>query len=178
MNRAFYYNPFIVIAGLESFFIGLTGLLLTSYLSYFTGTHFTGLLNLSFAKDSDFWVFLVENVSDWIILSLLLFIGGSILSKSRIRIIDVLGTVLLSRIPLVIAPAFRIIPFFRSFAIYSAAMYLIAGIYVISLIWCIVLSFNAYKVSCNLKNESLFISFIVIILLSEIITEILLHTLI
>ena len=178
MNRTFYYNPFIFIAGLESFVIGFFGLLLTSWLAYYSGTHFNGLLNITPAKDSDFWVFLVENVSNWIILSLLLFAAGLILSKSKIRIIDIFGTILLARIPLLIAPVLRIIPFFQSFAIFSVAMYLIYCIYFISSLWCIILSFNAYKVSCNLKNESLFISFIVIILISEIITKILLYTLI
>ena len=83
MNRYLLYNPFKRIAGMKSFFIGFLGLLLTTYLAYKTGTHFNGLLNIDFAKDSDYWVYFVENCSHWIILSILLFASGLILSKSK-----------------------------------------------------------------------------------------------
>src|ERR1035437_5077384 len=98
------YNPFTKIAGLESFLLGFLGLFLTTYVAYKTGTHFNGLLNIDFAKDSDYWVFLTENVSNWIFLSFFMYLSGTILSKSKIRVIAILGTALLSRIPLIIAP--------------------------------------------------------------------------
>jgi hypothetical protein len=178
MNSKILYNPFILIAGMRSVLIGLSGLLLTSYLAYKTGTHFNGLLNIDFAKDSGFWIYLVENCSQWIILSILLFASGLILSKSKLRAIDIFGTTLFSRIPLIITPLIRILPIFQSFAFQSATMYLIIGIYLISLIWTIVLLLNAFKVSCNLKGEKLIISFIVCIILSEVFINIFLNVLI
>ena len=178
MNNKFLFNPFLVIAGLKSLLIGLLGLFLTSYFAYKTGTHFNGLLQINFAKDSDFWVYLVENSSQWIILSILLFAAGLILSRSKIRAIDIFGTTLFSRIPLLITPLIRTIPIFQSFVPQSAANYLIGGICLISLIWTIVLLFNAFKLSCNLKNEKLIVSFIVSIILSEVITNIFLRVII
>jgi hypothetical protein len=178
MKNKFLFNPFLQIAGLTSLLIGLSGLFLTSYLAYKTGTHFNGLLSIDFAKDSDFWVFLVENGSQWIILSILLFAAGLILSKSKIRAIDIFGTTLFSRIPLIIVPLIRVFPPFQSFVYQSATMYFIIGIYRITLIWTIVLLFNAFKVSCNLKNEKLIVSFILCIILSEVFTAIFLHVLI
>jgi hypothetical protein len=177
MKSKFFFNPFILIAGIESFLTGLSVLLLTSYLAYKTGTHYYGL-TIDFAKDSDFWVYLVENSSHWLLLSILLFTAGLIFSKSKLRAIDIFGTTLFSRIPLIIVPLIRTVPIFQSFSFQSAAMYLITGIYLISLIWTIVLLFNAFKVSCNLKNEKLIISFIVGILLSEAFTRIFLYVLI
>lgn len=183
MKSKLLFNPFIRIAGLKSFLTGLSGLLLTSYLAYKTGTHFNGLLNIGplstvFAKDSDFWVYLVENSSHWIILSILLFGAGLILSKSKLRAIDILGTTLFSRIPLLITPLIRTVPIFQSFVFQSATMFLIIGIYLISIIWTIVLLFNSFKVSCNLKNEKLIVAFIVSIIISEVFTKIFLYVLI
>jgi hypothetical protein len=178
MNNKLWYNPFLVIAGTKSFLLGLLGLLLTSYLAYKTGTHFSGLANIDFARDSDFWIYLVENSSHWFILSILLFAAGLILSKSRIRPIDIFGTTLFSRIPLIITPLIRTMAIFQSFVIQSVIMYFLIGIYLISLIWTIVLLFNAYKVSCNIKNEKLIISFAVAMILSEILTKAFLYLII
>jgi hypothetical protein len=166
------FNPFAQIAGLKSLVLGFLGLFFTTFLAFKTGTHFYGMLNIDYAKDSDYWVFLTENVSSWILLSFFLYLSGIILSKSRIRAIDILGTTLLSRIPLIIAPLIRTMPLFQSFEFQSWEMYFVKGVYLISLIWTIVLLFNAYKISCNLKNERLVVSFIVSLIISETCTEI------
>jgi len=166
------YNPFTQIAGLKSLILGFLGLFSTTFLAYKTGTHFYGLLNIDYAKDSDYWVFLTENVSNWIFLSTFMYLSGIILSKSKIRVIDILGTALLSRIPLIIAPLLRTIPLFQSFSFQSWEMYFIPGVYLISLIWTIALLFNGYKISCNLKNEKLVVSFIVCLIISEVCTKI------
>ncbi len=166
------YNPYLKIAGLKSFLIGLLGLFVTSYLAYKTGTHFNGLLNIDFAKDSNFLIYIIENSSQWFILSICFISSGLILSKSKIRVIDIFGTTLFSRIPLIITPLFRTIPKFQSFAFQSPLMYVIISIYVFSLIWTIILLYNAYRISCNLKNEKLIVSFIVCIILSEALTKI------
>lgn len=174
MKINYLYNPFKWIAGLKSIVIGLAGLLIVSYTSFQTGTHLNGLTNIVFAKDSDFVFYLVEHLLSWISISMFFYISGLILSKSRIRIIDILGTSLLARIPLIIAPLFRVLPFLKSFVFQSFEMYMITGIYLISSIWTIVLLFNGFKISCNLKNDRLIASFIVSILLSEIVTRLLL----
>jgi hypothetical protein len=171
MKSSNLFNPFNQIAGFKSLNFGLIGLLIVTYLAFITGTHFNGLLNINFAKDSDYWVFITESITNWLLISAFIYISGLILSKSKIRVIDILGTTLLSRIPLIIAPLIRIIPAFQSFMILSWQMYFVIGFYLISLIWTIILLFNAFKISCNLKNEKLIISFIISILLSEICTK-------
>lgn len=178
MNNKFIYNPFISIAGIKSILFGFSGLLLTSFLAYITGTHYYGHLNIEFAKDSPFWIYLVENSISWIVLSILLFISGLILSKSRIRVIDIFGTILFSRIPLLLLPLIRLIPALQSFVSQSPEMYFLIVIFWISMIWTVILSFNAYKVSCNLINEKLVISFIVCIILAEVITKTIIYLLI
>lgn len=177
MKSRYLYNPFTQIAGFKSFIIGIFGLLVTTCLSFNTGTHFYGLLNIDFAKDSDYWVYLMENLSNWFFLSIFLHISGLILSKSKIRTIDTFGTTLLSRIPLALAPLIRTIPLFQSFVIRSWEMYFIIGLYLVSLIWTIILLFNAFKISCNLRNERLIVSFIISLILSEVCTKLVLKSL-
>jgi len=171
MRSSNLYNPFNRIAGFKSLIIGLVGLLITTYLAFKTGTHFNGLININFAKDSDYWLFFTENLSNWLFISTFMYTSGLILSKSKIRVIDIFGTILLSRIPLIIAPLIRLIPLFQSFVIQSWQMYFVIGFYLVSLIWTTILLFNAFKISCNLKNERLIISFIISMILSEICTK-------
>ncbi len=168
MKARYLYNPFTQVAGLKSFIIGITGFLITTYLAFKTGTHFYGLLNIDFAKDSGYWVFLTENLSAWLITSLFLHLSGFLLSKSKIRPIDTFGTVLLSRIPMGLTPLIRTIPIFQSFVIQSWEMYFIIGFYFATLIWTIILLFNAFRISCNIKNERLIISFIISLMLAEV----------
>ena len=175
MNNRFIFNPFVYIAGFKSLIIGLVGLCLTSFLAYITGTHFNGFIHVEFAKDCCFWVYLLENVIQWIAFSVVLYLAGLMLSKSKIRLIDVFGTILLSRIPLLIVPVFRLFPFFQSFVIFSTTMYLLVGVYIVSFIWFVVLSFNAYKISCNLKNDKLLFSFFACLVISEVLIKLVLY---
>lgn len=173
MNRSsLLYNPFDNVAGLKALLIGLVGLTATSYLAYVTGTHFNGLLNIDFAKDCDYWVYLVENILSFSFLSTLLYLYTRLFTPTKVRLIDVVGMILVARIPLIIAPLFRLIPFFDSFVIHSFAMYLMVIIYISSLIWAITLFYHAIRVSCNIKDAKLTKTLIITLLLTEILTKI------
>ncbi len=165
MESKLLFNPFTRIAGTKSLIVGLIALLITSFLAYLTGTHFYGFYIIN-AKNSDFWVYLVENISNWLFISVFLFVSGLIFSKSKIRAIDIFGTTLLSMIPLIIVPVVRLIPGLQTFATQSFARYAFGLVSIIAVIWTISLLFNAYKVSSNLKNEKLIISFIVCLVLA------------
>lgn len=174
MKNSILFNPFIKIAGGKALALGGIAYLISVFLSYITGTHHYGLFNIDFAKGTVLWIYFIELGTQWFILSLLLYLFGAILSKSKIRVIDVFGTILLAKIPLIITPLFRTIPYFQSFAIFSTAMFVVVGIYSITLIWTLVLLFNAFKVSCNLKQEKLIVSFILSIIISEILSKVIL----
>lgn len=176
MINNYLINPFIRIAGFKSLIIGFIGLIILSFASFKTGTHFNGLSNIGFAKDSNFIVYALEHIINWGVISVIMFLSAIFLSKSKVRMIDFIGTSLLARIPLIIAPVFRFIPNFRSFIIQSFEMYFIIGIYLLSLIWTIVLLFNGFKISSNLKNDRLVITFIIGLITSEIITRITIYS--
>ena len=177
MKSSILYNPFNRIAGFNSLIVGLIGFIIVTFLAFETGTHFIGLLSFDFAKDSDYWFFFTEHFSNWLLTSTFMYISGLILSKSKIRIIDVLGTTLLSRIPLIIVPLLRLLPFFQSFLDQSWQIYILMGFYLFSVIWTIALLFNSFKISCNLKNEKLITSFIVSLIASETITRLIIISL-
>lgn len=171
-------NPYYRIAGFKSLAIGFIGLLFLSFASFKSGTHFYGLSNIDFAKDSIFVFYALEHLISWSVFAILTFLLGLSLSKSRMRAIDFFGTSLLARIPLIFTPLLRIIPMFQSFLFQSFEMYFIIGIYLLSVLWTIVLLFNGYKISSNLRNNKLTASFIIGLLVSEIISRIVINLLI
>jgi hypothetical protein len=168
MQNRLIYNPFSKVAGFYAFTLGIVVLGLTSYLAYFTGTHYYGLFRIDFAKDSPYWFYLLNIASHWIVLSLLVYVSGLVFSKSAIRAIDVFGTILLAKAPLILTPAIRVFPCFDSFLFMSSEMYALILIYILTLLYTSVLLFNAIRVSCNLKGERLIILFIVCLIVSEI----------
>lgn len=168
-------NPFERIAGGRAFAIGFVGVALTAFIAYVSGTHSIGLFNLHFAKGAPFWVFALEQFLSWGVLVLIAFPVTAVLSKSKIRIIDFMGTFLLAHLPLILAPTLRLIPWFRSFSIFSVEMFVIVGVHLFTLIWVITLLFNAYKISSNLKGNRLIFSFILSLVSSEIVVFLILY---
>lgn len=173
--RKILYNPFVYVAGYQALIIGVIGVLLISILNYITGTHFNGLLNIDYAKDCDYWVYLVENILHFGLLSVFLYLYTRFFTATNVRLIDVVGTLLVARIPLIIVPLCRLFPYFESFVINSLTMYLLSIIYLVSLIWSTTLLYNAFKVSCNLKDSKLIITLITTLVLTEIFTKSILY---
>ena len=169
-SKTLLYNPFLYLAGLKSLVIGVVSILLLAFFSYTSGTHYLGLVIPVFAKDTAFPYFLSEHLIHWAIVSVLLFVSGTIFSKSKIRFIDVLGTQALALFPLIILPFFRFLPPFESFYIFSISYFFLYGLHVAMAIWTITLMFNAYKITCNVKSNSLVISFITAVFISEVLT--------
>ena len=169
MNR-YLFNPYTRVAGLKSLAVGIVGLAAIAYVSFKTGTHQHGLLVINFANDSTLTSYALEHIISWFSFALPAFIIGSIISKTRVRAMDFLGTSLMARLPLIVVPALRFVPIFHSFAFLSAEMLVLVCIYIVMLIWTAALLFNGFKVSSNLKSNKLVLSFILSMVISEIIT--------
>ncbi len=176
MENSFWINPFIKIAGFRSLIYGLLGLLLIAVVAYLTGTHFYGFSDLGFAKDSEFWLYALEQLLSWVLISLCLYVSGLLFSNTKLRVVDVFGTNILARMPLLLVPLVRLIPPFQSFVFQSVEMYLLLGIYVLSLAWTMVLMFNGFKISSNLKGIRLIASFIISIVVAEILIRLILNS--
>lgn len=169
------YNPFIYVAGLKSLAFAIAIVLFTAWVCYVTGTHNYGLVNINFASDTLLRYFLLEHLAHWLASALILFVFGIMFSKSSIRIVDVLGTTGISRAPLLVLPLTRLLPMFRSFTTNSPNLYVLSVLHVLMVVWVVALTFHAYRISCNVKPPALAFSFIVALVLAEIVSRLSLY---
>ena len=164
-------NPFIRIAGGQALIWGFLGLIVSTLLCWISGYHYHGLLHFGPAPNPAWWCYLAEHLIVWLIPALLFYLGGLFLSHSRIRVIDVLGTVLFAQLPLLGMNLISLLPAMRMMSQMNMNMspeemlaqpyFILAMILtllglpflILTLIW----MFNALKVSCNLKQWKLWI---------------------
>ena len=162
-------NPFIRIAGGQALIWGFLGLIVSTLLCWISGYHYHGLLHFGPAPNPAWWCYLAEHLIVWLIPALLFYLGGLFLSHSRIRVIDVLGTVLFAQLPLLGMNLISLLPAMRMMSQMNMNMspeemlaqpyFVLAMILtllglpflILTLIW----MFKALKVSCNLKQWKL-----------------------
>ena len=162
-------NTFIRIAGGQALIWGFLGLIVSTLLCWISGYHYHGLLHFGPAPNPAWWCYLAEHLIVWLIPALLFYLGGLFLSHSRIRVIDVLGTVLFAQLPLLGMNLISLLPAMRMMSQMNMNMspeemlaqpyFVLAMILtllglpflILTLIW----MFNALKVSCNLKQWKL-----------------------
>lgn len=163
-------NPFTQVAGYRALGWGAAGLALSTLLSFLSGCHYHGLLHYGPAPNSAWWCFVAEHLIVWLVPALLFYVGGVILSRSKIRVVDVIGTVAFAQLPFVGMSLFYFLPpmqYLLNFnftdvspvALLSQPEFLIAmwlSIFsFIFVIWVLYWMFKALKISCNLKGYRL-----------------------
>lgn len=166
------WNPFVKIAGWQALLWGMVGILIATVISYYSDYHYHGLLHFGPAPNDTFLCFVVEHMVVWIVPTLIFLIGGLLLSKSRIRIIDVFGTVAFAQLPFIIMNLVALLPPMRRLMEMDMNLPInemieltkqptfLLGIWIsllsfVFLVWVLVWMFNALKVSCNLKGYRL-----------------------
>jgi hypothetical protein len=173
-------NPFRVIAGWKSLFFGLTVIFSNALLGTAVKAHYDGVLDIHFGGPNPFNLSLFEHLVSWLSLALVLYLAGILISKSNIRLIDVLGTTALARYPLLLAIPAGFSGISNPTLMFenptSAGLFIAVAIFLLLLVgFHIFLLFNAYQVSCNLKGRPLVISFIVGVITAEIISKFLIY---
>lgn len=185
------FNPFTHIAGMKAFAIGLPVILLSSVLGYMSHTHFDGVLDAHLSDIGNIYYYLTEGLIDFICLLVIFYIAGIIISGLHFRFIDLMGTIALSRAPMILIPLAAFIFPQQKIADYLNYVYLNTGdpvsltstdiigfiisVFVILfvVIWMVALLFNAYKICINKKGARLIVSFIIAVIVSEVISKIL-----
>jgi hypothetical protein len=188
------FNPFTHIAGMKAFAIGLPVILLSSALGYLSHTHFDGVLDAHMSDYGTIYNYITEGLIDFICLFVTFYITGIIISGSHFRFIDLMGTLSLSRAPLIIIalagfimPQQKVLDYvFYTFLNKGTPVSItafdvigfIVGIIIIILvmIWTVALMFNAYKICVNKKGAKLIVSFIIALFISEVISKILIFS--
>ena len=183
------FNPFHLWAGAKALIAGLIAMIASGVIAYYSGTRFDGLLDFHFTGGAGTsYSIIYESLIWWAFFSIFLYLCGIILSKSKVRLVDVFGTQALARVPFLLVAILSALPGVAEYAIglFTSMQNSTAGpqtgnaalfwpVMVISLlatIWAIALMWRAYKVSCNLKGTKAVVSFIAAVLVVEALSKV------
>lgn len=171
------FNPFIYIAGTKALAIGWTVMIATAVIGYFSHAHFDGVLDLhNWPHATPLVLHLLEQLNDWLMLTIVFFVAGKLSSNSSIRLIDVAGTMALARwvaiVPAIMGFGIHVpenIPHTQEqiLAMITPLTIVLGLLSFVFIIWMVVLLYNAFAVSCNLKNGKATVPFIVGLILAE-----------
>ena len=165
-NLKLLYNPFQRVAGLTALLWGVSGLAVSTLLSYWSGWHYHGLLHFGPAPNPALWCFAAEHAVVWLILAIIFYLGGLLLSKSKIRAVDLFGTTAFALLPMIGLNLIYALPPAKSMldpAMAACSVQPLAqsgakpGLWLIFLgipflAWALAWLYFALKVSCNLKG--------------------------
>lgn len=172
MNRLF--NPFRYIAGTKSLVLGFIFIISTTFLLYGGELIQDSYVHIAMCK-APFWQVLLMQLLWWIVPALLLYVGGLLLSKSHIRIIDVLGTTAFAQLAMLPMVAPLLLPIVKNgstmllqqiqqglqLAMGDMAAVMIYGIWsTLFLVLFYVWNYNAFATSCNVRGTKAIIYFI------------------
>ena len=182
------FNPFQYIAGLKSLLAGVVVLLLTAITGYFSHTHFPDILSVKLCPAFPLWYFVIQVFTNWLVISVLLYLVALIFSPSSVRVVDIFGTQALARFPYLLAAVTGFSGALRNFGKYimyvkfhqgepvdlssgdtTLAVLLMLTSLLLS-IWMIILMYNAFSVSSNLKGRKAVLIFIPVFIAAMVIT--------
>jgi len=176
-------NPFTRIAGWQAFGIGLAVVVATGITGAFSHVAFDGAIDMHLTQKLSVLNSFLFLAIDLFSVVIIMTATGFIISKS-FRIIDILGTMTLSRVPLILiafAGYFTVSPDINEilknpYVVFHSVSFIIFSILSIPvIIWTIILMFNALKISCGVKGSKLGTAFIIALLVSEIISKMLIY---
>ena len=166
MNFAILLNPFTRIAGFSALFYGCVIMLLTTAIAAPCGVNFVGSLNIHVAQPLPFILIFSLLILGWLTAASCFYIAGVFVSKSKIRAIDVFGTFALARAPFLIAALCGLLPGLVNLDPQQKQMpmefWVFAAVALLVDIWVVVLSYNAFAVSTNVKSKWLFAAILVV----------------
>jgi hypothetical protein len=182
------FNPFEKYAGKEALISGIALAACAALLSSLFNTRFDGVLDIHFvAVDTSVKTALLDQLINLASLIVIFYILALAFGAKSTRLVDVAGTLALARAPFILAPFLNSTGFMSAFS--SKFEYITPGsmpeitasdilplipvilVLIVLSIWMIALSFNAWKVSTNLKGIKLIVSFIIGVLASEILSK-------
>ncbi|MBK5722515.1 hypothetical protein JGH11_16700 [Dysgonomonas sp. Marseille-P4677] len=190
------FTPFKFLAGMKALIIGLIVMVVLSVLGYLSETHFDGALDIHYGcstVDSVYLTHALYQLLAWGTMTIIFYLTARVVTKTAIRLIDMAGTIALSQLPLIFAALLGFIPSFHlcfgdldttNIADVMAmlqdnivVLIVCSVVTMIFVIWSIVLKYNAYSVSANLKGVAGGVSFTIALIIAEIVSKILIYIL-
>jgi len=188
------FRPFTFIAGAKALISGIVILTLISVLGYYSNMHFDGIIDIHLGEQNTLTPYIIHafyQFSTWLILTIVFYVTARICSRSETRLVDIAGTMALSQAPLIFAALAGFLPFFHfslgdmNTMTMGAMMDTIkeniiplmfgAVVFMVFSIWSIILKYNAYSISANLKGAKAWISFGLALFACEVISKILIY---
>ena len=152
-------NPFERIAGWQALGIGVCVMALTAVFGKINGVAFSGVIDVRAAEHGFPAAFAMQAV-DLLVISMMMWLAGICFSRSKIRVVDVVGTMALSRAPMLLLVVICFLPVVPN-SLYDIPRLIVFGIIgIVWIIWMIALMYNAFSVSCRIKGSRGVISFI------------------
>lgn len=166
-------NPFQRIAGAEALLTGLAIMLLSACIAWASNTHFDGVLDVHAGGHRlPGWMYFLEPVLAWTCALFVFFIVARIGAGSRFRLIDLAGTLALSRAPMLLtAPLGFFVPDNVDPLNPGPAVLISILPIIIVTIWVVTLMFQAFRVSVNPKGSRRVLLFVVALILAEIVSK-------
>lgn len=170
------FNPFRYIAGVKALIFGLVFIVASTLLLYSGGFIQDSYIHIGMA-DAPLWHVATMHFIWWIVPAALLYLCGVLLSKSRIRIIDILGTTAFAQLILLLMIAPMLLPVVMNNMLESVASLQTGAVpdmaeftpMIIYSIWsliCLVVfyiwNYNAFAVSCNVSGWKAIAAFIAV----------------
>lgn len=174
MNNLF--NPFRYIAGTKALVLGIIFIISSGLLLYSDNMIQDSYIHIGIA-DATLWHVMLVQFLWWIVPALLLYVGGLLLSKSHIRIVDVLGTTAFSQLLLIPMIAPMLLPAVKNgfltlidnmlngLAVDNGSMLALMLYSLWSLLLLVlffVWNYNAFATSCNVKGAKAILYFIAV----------------
>ena len=184
------FTPFRFIAGSKAVIIGIVVLALLSIFGYLGNVHFGGIIGPSIADSSSESPYILHacyQLSAWISMTLVFYITARLVCKTSVRLIDIAGTMAVSQAPFILVallglspdvhlhigdPNTANIPQIMEIVKDNIGMIAIVSIIsILTMVWSIVLKYNAYSVSANIKGVIGGVSFTIGFIISEILSR-------
>jgi hypothetical protein len=147
-------NPFARIAGREALLAGLGIMMLSACIAWPAGTHFDGAIDIHAGSDTvPGWIYFAEPLVAWGCTTAMFLLVSVVGTGRRFRVIDLAGTLALSRTPMLLAaPLGFVLPDNVDPMHPGAGMLLSAIPLLVISVWTIILMFHAFRVSVNPKS--------------------------
>ena len=168
------FNPFRYIAGAKALVFGIIFINTSSLLLHSGGLIQDSYIHIGMATAS-LWKVIAMQMLWWILPAALLYLCGVLFSKSKIRVIDILGTTAFAQLIMLLMIAPMLLPAVQSCteqmvtAVMSGATPTTTLPFVIFAVWstiCLLLfyiwNYNAFAVSCNLRGAKAILLFIAV----------------
>ncbi|MDR2038018.1 MAG: DUF3887 domain-containing protein [Bacteroidales bacterium] len=170
MSTKWLVNPFQKIAGWRALGLGIVIMLATAIFGKINHMFFDGVLDVHTLSHSFAEAFAAQAIN-LISVFIVMWLAGALFSRSKIRPIDIAGTMALSRAPMLFLALVGFLPIVPEsiFDMLQTAIFVV--ICFIFVVWMITLMYHAFIVSCNIRGTRGNIVFIGALLVAEIISK-------